>query len=239
MHPNNTFKMISLSLPAWPTAFCCLCLGLVCQACSSARYSKASAPPMALEEAAISTASDAPEASSTSERLLIYDAQLTLSVEAPDSIPAQLAALAKAYKGYVQETGTSRNVLRVESAYLEEALDALARLGKVQDQRVSGRDVTEARMDLQLRLENAQKSRNRYLELLQQAANVTEILAIEKELERLNQTIESLEHQLQRMDHLIAYSTITVYVRERTKPGLLGYIGLGLYHSVKWLFVRN
>ena len=60
-----------------------------------------------------------------------------------------------------------------------------------------------------------------------------------RELERLNETIGLLKGRMARLDHLEAYSTINVELRERKKPGLLGYIGLGAYHAVKWLFVRN
>lgn len=38
---------------------------------------------------------------------------------------------------------------------------------------------------------------------------------------------------------MVLYSTITVSLSERKKPGILGYIGIGVYHAIKWLFVRN
>ena len=52
-------------------------------------------------------------------------------------------------------------------------------------------------------------------------------------------TFDLLKGKMARIGHLEAYSTISVELRERKKPGLLGYIGLGVYHAVKWLFVRN
>ena len=45
-------------------------------------------------------------------------------------------------------------------------------------------------MDLEIRLENAEKARNRYLELLDKAETVGEVLSVEKELERLNEKID-------------------------------------------------
>jgi hypothetical protein len=99
--------------------------------------------------------------------------------------------------------------------------------------------VTDQYADFSIRLENAEKARMRYLELLEKAENVQSALLVEKELERLNETIELLKGQMNRIDHLAAYSTITVYLTEKKKPGVLGYIGIGLYKSVKGLFVRN
>jgi hypothetical protein len=112
-------------------------------------------------------------------------------------------------------------------------------LGKVQSQSVSGQDVTDQYRDYQIRLENAEKSRDRYLELLAKAENVEAALQVERELERLNETIDLLKGRMNRMDHLEAFSTITVQIKERKKPGVLGYVGLGVYHAFKWLFVRN
>lgn len=41
------------------------------------------------------------------------------------------------------------------------------------------------------------------------------------------------------IDHLSEFSTITIYLKEKKKLDLFGYIGKGLYEGVKWLFVRN
>jgi hypothetical protein len=48
-----------------------------------------------------------------------------------------------------------------------------------------------------------------------------------------------MKGQMNRIDHLSTYSTITVYLKEKKKPGVIGYIGIGVYKAVKWLFVRN
>jgi hypothetical protein len=88
-------------------------------------------------------------------------------------------------------------------------------------------------------LDNASNARKRYLELLAKAETVEAALKVEKELERLNGEIDSLEGKINQLKHLSEYSTITVYLEEKVKPGILGYVGIGLYESVKWIFVRN
>jgi hypothetical protein len=55
----------------------------------------------------------------------------------------------------------------------------------VKDKNIAGEDVTEEYRDLEIRLDSAEKTRQRYLELLNKAERVKEILKIEKELERL------------------------------------------------------
>jgi hypothetical protein len=172
-------------------------------------------------------------------RKILYDADLTLTVETPDSTNPYIQAIAKRYGGYVNEIGTDRSVIRVESPSLDAAIEDISQLGRLDRKSIRGQDVTEAYLDYQIRLENAQQARGRYLDLLDKATTVDEILKVEKELERLNETIDLLKGKMNRIDHLDAYATITIYLRERQKPGILGYIGIGLYRSVRWLFVRG
>jgi cell division protein ZapA (FtsZ GTPase activity inhibitor) len=172
-------------------------------------------------------------------RKIIYNAYMDLVVLEPDSANTQIAKLTEQFGGYVSEMGTYRTVIRVESQQLEAALEAIAGLGKVQSQSKQGADVTENYLDYQIRLDNALKARTRYLEQLQKAETVEAALKVEKELERLNETIDLLKGQMNRIDHLASFATITIQLKEKKKPGVLGYIGIGLYESVKWLFVRN
>lgn len=173
------------------------------------------------------------------DRKIIFSADLSLTVVHPDSANRQIEKVAKKFDGYINEIGSSKTIIRVKSDSLAAALDELSKIGKVTNKSLTGKDVTEAYLDLEIRLENAEKARDRYLELLQKAETVEEILQVEKELERLNEKIDLLKGQMNRINHLDEFSTITVYLKEKKKPGALGYLGLGLYHAVKWLFVRN
>jgi len=173
------------------------------------------------------------------ERKIQYSAFLTLRVEKPDTANVYIEKIAKKYNGYVNEIGTYRTIIRVKNTNLDDAINDISALGKVRNKDIIGQDVTEDYLDYQIRLENAEKARKRYLELLAKAENVETTLKVEKELERLNETIDLLKGKMNRMNHLSEFSTITIDLKEKKKPGLLGYIGIGLYHTVKWLFVRN
>ena len=156
-----------------------------------------------------------------------------------DTVNKTLESIAKKYNGYVSENGSARCVIRVQASLLKQALEEIYPLGRVDHKSISGQDVTNQFVDNEIRLENAEKARKRYLELLAKAENVEAALLVEKELERLNGLIDMYKGTLQRLQHLNEFSTITINISEKKKPGILGYIGLGLYHSVKWLFVRN
>lgn len=173
------------------------------------------------------------------EKRILLSANLSLSVEMPDTVNFHIEKIAKKYDGYVNEIGTFRTIIRVKSESLTNAINEISELGNVQSKNLSGQDVTEDYLDFKIRLENAEKSRERYLESLAKAENVEAALKVEKELERLNASIDALKGKMIRIDHLSEFSTITVNLKEKKKPGPLGYIGIGLYRSVKWMFVRN
>lgn len=177
--------------------------------------------------------------SAPTKRKIITSVNLTLQVENADSVNQQISALLEQTDGYVSIMGTKRTVIRVDSSQLEIILTKLSSLGKVTAKNTYGKDVTDDYRDYEIRLENAEKSRIRYLELLKKADNVQEILLIEKELERLNETIDLLKGNLKRLSHLSEYATITIDIEVKKKPGLIGYVFVGAYKSVRWLFVRN
>jgi hypothetical protein len=173
------------------------------------------------------------------ERKIIYNAFITLAVEYTDSTGSDIKKIAQKYEGYVQEEGTYRAIIRVKANLLEQAIADVGLLGKMKEKRLSGTDVTDDYLDYEIRLDNALKARQRYLALLEQAENVESALKVEKELERLNEVIELIKGKMNRIDHLSQFATINITLQEYKKPGVLGYVGLGFYHAVKWLFVRN
>ncbi|MEY3398795.1 MAG: hypothetical protein RL220_1389 [Bacteroidota bacterium] len=175
----------------------------------------------------------------TQERMIVTSAALELAVEFPDTMPEAMNRIAARFNGYVSQGGTDMAVIRVPEDKLDPAIEAISQLGKVRSRSQFGYDVSDQYRDSEIRLENALKARERYLELLARAENVEAAVMVERELERLNETIELMKGQMNQLEHLSQYATITVSIHERKKPGILGYVGLGLYHSVKWLFVRN
>lgn len=143
------------------------------------------------------------------------------------------------YHGYVLNSGEGSTSIRIPALGFNNALDEILMLGEVISREISGEDVTEQYHDLQMRLANAEKTRLRYLELLNKAKDIDEIFRVEKELERINQQIEIYKGKIEKLSHLTAYSTITVNTTPEIKPGPVGYVFEQMYKGVKWLFVRN
>lgn len=170
-------------------------------------------------------------------RDVIKSAALEISREDPAGGVKHAEALANRLGGYAQSTSAEYATLLVPSAKLDQALDELATLGKVEHRDVRADDVTEAKADLELRLDNLRRTRDRYLQLLDKANDVQETLVVERELERITLEIERLEAQLQHVTTRVALATIDVRFARPVRPGPVGWVLYGMFSAVKWLFV--
>ncbi len=172
-------------------------------------------------------------------RQIIRSAYLTLKADSAALVHEQVIDIMKAMNGYMVRTEKNMTVIRVPGAKFDATLTGVRRLGEVLDESTYGEDVTERYRDLGIRLENALKTRDRYLALLDKATSVEEMLQIDRELERLNGKIERLKGQRQNLSHLTDFATIQVSTKTPIRRGILGEVGYGIYKGVSWLFVRH
>lgn len=173
------------------------------------------------------------------KRIVIFNASIDVTVRNADTLNARLVKIVNRYQGYVVKISDKQSTVRVPAIHLESALSEISRSGRVKGISKTGMDVTEEYKDYAIRLENASKARDRYLELLAKAENVEATLKVEKELERLNGEIELLKGKIGRLQHLADHSTIEVNITQKHKLGVLGHVFVGLYKGVRWLFVRD
>ena len=179
---------------------------------------------------------------SNDERMVTYTASLTLSVKNSDEaqeVREKLSENTKAYNGFIVRVTDSHITARIPADNMDKFLSDARKLGKAVEERKTGTDITDQYRDNVIRLESLKNVRDRYLALLERATNVSDILSIEKELERIITQIELLEGRIKHAELSVAYSNITVNLKERSKPGPVGWIFVGLYKGIKWLFVWN
>lgn len=165
--------------------------------------------------------------------LVIRQAQLTVSVTSGsfDSKLSDVRHLVELEDGFIAGTDAQVNPqvpddrirtgvisFMVPAKNFDETIDALAKLGKVQNEHISGQDVSAQYVDLQARLANAEAQRNAMVALLQRAQSVSDIIAIQNQLGQITQQIEELKGQIQYLDHNTSFSTVTVDIVEAGAP---------------------
>jgi hypothetical protein len=173
------------------------------------------------------------------DRAIVSSAELRLETTNADSVHARTIEYAYTHHGYVLLSRSGRTSIRIPAQHFHAALAELETLGSLVEKSIKSDDVTNQFFDLRTRLANAEKTRERYLVLLGRAGTIPEILRMERELERINQLIETYKGKLNRLSHLTLLSTVTVSTKEQVKAGPVGYAFGRVFKGVKWLFVRD
>ncbi len=184
--------------------------------------------------------SAAPGGSATAleaDRAILRTAFVQLEREDPQQGLTQTPALVKAHGGYVERLTEREATVRVPAERLDGFLTEVPRLGTVTRQSVTAEDVTDARRDWKVRLDNLARVRERYLELLQRAANVNEAVTVERELERVTAEYESLKARVELLDDQVALATVRLEFSRPVRPGPVGWVFYGLAKGLKWLFI--
>ncbi len=168
-----------------------------------------------------------PIAPSLAERKIIRTADLSLEVKKYDEAYQEIAKIVKELRGFIHHSskevapdGWTRGtvIIRILPIKFDLTIERIAKLGRVERQEVSGRDVTEEYVDLKARLSNAYKVRARLRAILEEKAKkVADILEVEKELERVGENIERLEGKLRYLRDQVDLSTITIRLHEPKK----------------------
>ena len=170
---------------------------------------------------------------------VIRQAQMTISVSSGsfDSRLADVRHLVELENGFIAGTDAQVNpetpddhirtgviTFMVPADKFDDTIDSVAKLGTVQNEHISGQDVSAQYVDLQARLANEEAQRNAMLALLQRAQSISDIITIQNQLGQITQQIEELKGQIQYLDHNTSYSTVTVSIVESgaapsTQPG--------------------
>lgn len=153
------------------------------------------------------------------QRMVIKTADVRLEVadvsEVEQTITGQIGQLG-GYVVEVQTSGTGKDLyssitFRVPADRFDEALRWVQGFAKrVLSRTVGGQDVTEEFVDLDARVRNLEVSRDRLLNLMNQATNVEDALYANQALTDIQGQIEQIRGRMQYLQQSAAMSTFTV-----------------------------
>jgi hypothetical protein len=155
----------------------------------------------------------------TVERKLIKEGHVEFETNNVNSTRKTIFEAVKKYNGYVssdqefKSPGRKSNtvVIRIPADNFDNLLkDATQGVEKFENKEINVKDVTGEFLDIQARLKTKKELENRFLGLLKQAKNVTEILEIEKQIGELRSEIESIEGRLKYLQDRVSFSTLTM-----------------------------
>lgn len=159
---------------------------------------------------------------------IIYSGNISLNTEDYQYTFEKISSYAVELGGFVQDSGSNYAseqagvqdnsgylTLRVPSAKFSEAMTQIQTWGSPISANVSSTNISQQYQDVQAQLNNLKIEEGRLLEYLKQATNITDMLAIESELNRVRTEIDSLTSTIKNWDIEMAYSTIYVSLYEK------------------------
>lgn len=154
------------------------------------------------------------------DRRVIRDGRFTVVYDTTfDDSFAELSAVAERLGGEVSGvssesdrdgTTTGTVTLKVPAAAYDELLLEVAELGEVAQREVTEEDVTGEYVDLRSRLRHLERQEAFYLELFDEAEGVSDAIALQEHLERVQLRREEAQGRLNQLDELTQTSTLRV-----------------------------
>jgi hypothetical protein len=176
---------------------------------------------------------DASSTQSIDSRALVRTGRIELEVTEFERTEENLTALIESRGGFVSDSQVQQRrvgdrtyligqlVLRVPSDRFAATFEDVQREGEVLEASTSTEDVTEQLVDIEARLSNLRAQRDRLRTLYENADDTETVLQVERRLSEVQTEIERLEARKQSLERRVAFSTITVEIREE-RPDRLG-----------------
>lgn len=153
------------------------------------------------------------------DKKLIKTANLILELDNYNAFNSSIHAKLKSFGAYTAQENQTETTERIENNLtikvpvdkFEDLLNSIQGDGiKILDKNISTEDVTGEIVDTRARLEAKKQVRLRYMELLGQAKNMTDILQVQNEINSIQEEIESADGRVNYLTHQSVYSTISI-----------------------------
>lgn len=182
---------------------------------SALNYSEAAAPKRMMG------AGDA--ATYNSEQKIIRSAYLEYEVRQLDSSLARINRLIREQGAYISSENQYQSgnrlyyslTLRVPAVQFDRFLEQVLQDGDIRhlkEKNINSRDVTEQFIDIEARLGTQRQALQRYRELLEKAETVSDMIAVEENIRRLEAEIESQEQRLQYLSRQVEMSEVRISI---------------------------
>ena len=156
---------------------------------------------------------------------IVYSGQASLYVDSYDQQLKEIEAYVKSLGGFVEslsstvldgkkEINQGYMTVRIPSARFDEFKNKLEDFGQVASVSINATNISQQYQDVNGELESLRIQEARLLEYLSKVASVTDMLTLEKELNRIRTEIESRVTRLSNWDKEIAYSNYTLTITQ-------------------------
>ncbi len=160
----------------------------------------------------------------TVERMVIRNADLSVVVKDPEKSMEEIGKMAEAMGGYVISSNLYQSYtpsglpvpeasvsVRVPAEKLDEALKKIKDSAvEVQNENVSGQDVTSQYVDLESQLKNLEAAEAQLVEIMSKATTTEDVMNVFNQLTSIRGQIEVIKGQMKYFEESAALSAVTV-----------------------------
>lgn len=161
------------------------------------------------------------------DRKLIKTGTIEFETENLNETNARIISSVKNLGGYISNENEYNNnygqitinlTVRIPSKNFDTLLSEVSKgVTHFDNKSINVKDVTEEFVDIQARIKTKKELETRYLQILEKAKTVKEILEIERELGNLRADIESFEGRLKYLKDQVSFSTLDISFYELTQ----------------------
>ena len=166
-----------------------------------------------------------PDVPEVSGKKIIYTANMAIEVENVKDAMEEISSAAAVLGGFVSGSDYQNRdrisgtiTIRIPPEKLGELSTRIGGLGKILSNNLSSEDITMQYVDISSRLANAEAQEKQLLDIMEQATEIADILAVRSELNIVQQEIEVYKGQLRYFDNMVDFSTVTVSLTEIFVP---------------------
>ncbi|MCA1815390.1 MAG: DUF4349 domain-containing protein [Acidobacteria bacterium] len=161
------------------------------------------------------------------DRKVIRNAELTIELDSPVEAQRRIASIAESHGGFVVTSESRQDdrargaqaaqivsvEMRVPAADFDAVINAVRGVGgRVRDEKISGKDVTEEYIDLEARLKAQRALEAQILEIMKRAQRVSDALEVNEQLAQVRSEIERLEGRRRFLENQSSLSTIKITI---------------------------
>jgi len=153
------------------------------------------------------------------DKKIIKTADLDLEVKDYNTYYSAFREKVRSLGGYVAQEQQTQSDYKIENTLsikipvdqFDNAVSYLTNgVEKINERKISSQDVTTEVVDTKSRMEAKKQVRQRYMDLLNQARNMEEILNVQSEINSIQEEIESAAGRIEYLSHSASFSTINL-----------------------------
>ena len=160
----------------------------------------------------------------TADRKIVKTASLSIKTKSYDTFLSAVGQKLEQYGGYIEQSqeynydnASNRSAemrVKIPADKLEAFIEELAKVGTITSKVIGSDDITDSYIDVESRIKALETEEETLLGLLKKAESLSDVIELQQRLSAVRSDLESIKARKQSYDSMVAYSGVTLDIRE-------------------------